>query len=79
MYTAYHKLWSTSTGTSIRRLCTLVAQTMWGTYNHGLLFNEVKHMVVQQHAHETCSFGFDGHFCVFLTSLVLHVSGLSLH
>ena len=47
----YHKLWSTSTGTSIRRLRIFVAQIMWGTYNHGVLFNEIKYMVVQQHAY----------------------------
>ena len=47
----YNKLWSTSTGTSIQRLRIFVAQIMWGTYNHGVLFNEVKYMVVQQHAH----------------------------
>ena len=39
------------TGTFIQRLRIFVAQIMWGTYNHGVLFNEVKYMIVQQHAH----------------------------
>ena len=38
----YHKLWSTSTGTSFQRLRNFVVQIMRGTYNHGVLFKGVK-------------------------------------
>ena len=44
----YCKLWSTSTGTSIRRLHIFVIRIGWGSYNHGVFFNEVKNMVVQR-------------------------------
>ena len=42
----YHILWSISTGTSIRRLRIFAVPTARGTYNHGVLFIEVKNTVV---------------------------------
>ena len=42
----YHKLWSISTGISIRKLHIFAVQTTRGTYNHGVLFIEVINTVV---------------------------------
>ena len=42
----YHILRSISTGTSIGKLHIFAVPTAWGTYNHGVLFIEVKNTVV---------------------------------
>ena len=39
-------LWSISTGTSLRKLGIFAVLTAWGTYNHRVLFIEVKNTVV---------------------------------
>ena len=42
----YRKPGNTSTGTSIRRLCICAVRIAWGTYNHGVLLNEIKNTVI---------------------------------